>query len=60
MEVRIKSAVDDFNSRVKGSEKIIIGVKAHKAESKEQLKEHLKSIVDYSCDYSLSTGNRPI
>lgn len=56
MEDSIKNAVDDFNSRVKDSEKIIIGVKAHKAESKEQLKERLKSIADYSCDYFLSTG----
>lgn len=45
---------------LKALKKIIIGVKAHKSESKEQLKEHQKSIADYSCDYSLSTGNRPI
>ena len=43
MEESIKRTVDDFNSRVKDSEKIIIGVKAHKAESKEQLKELLKA-----------------
>ena len=56
MEESIKRTVDDFNSRVKDSEKIIIGVKAHKAESKEQLKERLKSIADYSCEQKLLTG----
>ena len=52
----IKIAVDEFNSGVKDSEKIIIGVKAHKAETKEQLKERLKSIASYSCEQKLMTG----
>ncbi|SKA58688.1 hypothetical protein SAMN02745213_00511 [Succinivibrio dextrinosolvens DSM 3072] len=56
MNKNIKKAVEDFNSEVKDSEKIIIGVKAHKAESKEELKKRLKSIAEYSCDHFLSTG----
>ena len=56
MKERIKSAVDEFNSKVKDSEKIIIGVKAHKAESKEELKNRLKSIAEYFSEPSMWTG----
>lgn len=48
MKQKIKEIIEKFNSEVNDSEKIIIGVKAHQAETREQLKERLKTIDSYS------------
>ena len=53
---QIKEVVKKYNSSKSEDKKILIVIKAHKAESKEELKKRLKAIKSFSSEDIPQTG----
>lgn len=56
MKKQIKEVIEKYNSTKSDDKKILIGIKSHKAESKEKLKKRLKAIKSFSSEDIPQTG----